>query len=157
MAWCGTVRCVHFVSPNHIFEVILGCSGCHFGTLWLHFGDLGLPTLGISPRPGAGVYFLLFCGALWVPVGHPFRSIFCSVCDFGCQKLRFGCRPVFLWFGRWKSDLSGVAVCGENTVNMYVFERFHFLHKSCFLDLLESLLEVILETFGSLWGSLLLF
>jgi len=98
----------------------------------LNFGDRGKgeTTLGISPRPGAGVYFLLFVGALWVPVGHPFRLIFRCFCDFGCQKLRFGCRPVFLWFGRWKSDLSGVAVCGENLVNMCVFERFHFFTKS---------------------------
>ena len=52
MAWCGivlwscvflsgTVGCVHFASPNCIFEVILGSSGRHFDTLWHHFGGLG--------------------------------------------------------------------------------------------------------------------
>ena len=39
----GTVRCVHLASQNRSFEVILGSSGGHFGTLWLHFGGLGLP------------------------------------------------------------------------------------------------------------------
>ena len=30
---------------------------------------------------------------------------------------------------RWKSDLITLAVCGENIINMMVFESFHFFRK----------------------------
>jgi len=48
---------------------ILEPPGGHFGTLGLHFGGLGLPTLGISPLSWAKGGFLVDFGCPRGPLG----------------------------------------------------------------------------------------
>ena len=57
----------------------------------------------------------------------PFLAIFCVF------DVKIGDRIAYLFFLEvlgWKSHLSGGAVCGINIVNIEVFERLHFFHKS---------------------------
>ena len=67
----GTVRCVHFASQNRLFEVILGSSGGHFGTLWLHFGGLGLPRGPQGDPLQAKADFQQIWGGFAPPFGVP--------------------------------------------------------------------------------------
>ena len=71
---------------------IWGTLGGHFGTLWLHFGGLGLPGDTRGDPLGSKVDFWWILGAL----GGSFGVHFLNFCVFLVSKVAVGLQTCFL-------------------------------------------------------------